>query len=538
MAGGKETPRQKMIGMMYLVLTALLALNVSKDILNAFVTVNQSLEETNTSYSQDLTRMYNNFDMALTKEGDKAKPAHDKAQLAKQYSKDITGYLKGIKNDLLVMGSGGSVRANGIEYGDITPEMMDTISIGNELFASKDNYDIPTNYFIAMGKATELKNMLNEYRDKMSALIGGNKNIGLEISDGDAYKDATGKRVNFENYYFYNTILAADVVIMNKFLAECKVVESNVLSNLLQQIGASDFKFSGVGARVVANSQVVFKGDPFEAEVFIVAYDTMNNPEACYRMGTGELSEDGAKGLSPIVGKGGKVTLKIPTGTIGAQSLAGRIYLKNPEGELESYPFNANYSVIERAATVSAERMNVMYRGLDNPISVAAGGVPSEKLRVEIDGKVISPVAGKYTFNPISSGDRVSVKVNIVDGTKSSPLASQEFRVKNIPNPVAVFANYSSGQGIFKREFEAGAELKAVLKDFLFENVSYKVKSFDVTGVLSGVSDKKSVHGSSLTSEAASFIKKLSGNVNFENIKVTGPDGKERILDAITYKIR
>lgn len=538
MAGGKETPRQKMIGMMYLVLTALLALNVSKDILNAFVTVNQSLEETNLSYSKDLARTYMAFDMIMAKEGDKAKPSYDKAQLAKQYSKDITDYLTSVKNDLYVMGGGGSVTHDGIKYGDIKPEMFDTIKVSSPEFTAKDNYDIPTNYFIAGGRATKLKHMLVDYRGKMATLIGGDSDIGLEILEGEAYRDATGQRVDFEKYYFYNTVLAADVVILNKFLAEAKVVEANVLNKLMQEIGAGDFKFGNIGAKIVANSHIIFKGDPFEAEVFVVAYDTTNNLEVKYRVGVGDLSESGAEGLNPIIGKGGKVSLKVPTGNVGTQSLAGRVYLRNPDGKMESYPFNSSYSVIERAATVSAERMNVMYRGLENPVSVAAGGVPNEKLRVEIDGKVVSPVGGKYSFNPINSGDRVSVNVYLIDGSKSSLLTTQEFRVKNIPNPVAVFANNSSGGEVFKRSFATGAELKAVLRDFLFENVSYKVKSFDVAGTVSGVSDKRSVIGSALSAEAAAFISKLNGSVQFENIKVIGPDGKDRILDAITYKLR
>ena len=163
MAGGKETPRQKMIGMMYLVLTALLALNVSKDILNAFVTVNESLVKTNFNFDAKNNVTQNAFELAMLNNEAKTKPFYDAAKAARSMSKDLDKFIAELKSELYV------------HVEKVEKATGDTINLAK--INGKDNYDIPTHFLIgdneeaATGKAAELKDKINKYRADILSLV-------------------------------------------------------------------------------------------------------------------------------------------------------------------------------------------------------------------------------------------------------------------------------------------------------------------------------------------------------------------------------
>jgi len=216
MAGYKETPRQKMIAMMYLVLTAMLALNVSKDIIQAFVTVNESMEQTNNSFDKKLRETYSKFESQATIGGASAKEWYDKALIAKKLSDSLVNYLNHMKNELIVF-SDRSIKT--LEQADTTPLIR---------IKAKDNFDDPTRFFlgtdVSKGKAEDLKRVFKDYKEKMTQLVKDEDHPKLQlglITEGK-FRDEYGAVQTWEKHYFYHTILSADLVILNKYIAEVR----------------------------------------------------------------------------------------------------------------------------------------------------------------------------------------------------------------------------------------------------------------------------------------------------------------------------
>ena len=214
MAGYKETPRQKMIGMMYLVLTALLALNVSVEILNAFLVVNESMETTNKTFSSKISDYYTGFEKQYMNEPEKVKPYWEKAQQARKLSDDLKAYLINIKYEAI-----SKSEKIPIDSAKTRPLFR---------MGTKDKYDETTAYFIgnsndgSKGKAGEMKKVIAKYKEDLLNLVDpaerNSIKVGLDLK-GPFY-DADGKEQNWEMHNFYHTILAADVTILNKLVAE------------------------------------------------------------------------------------------------------------------------------------------------------------------------------------------------------------------------------------------------------------------------------------------------------------------------------
>ena len=272
MAGAKETPRQKMIGMMYLVLTALLALNVSKDILDAFILINDSLEITNDNFARKNDLSYSVFKQQLALSPEKVRPFYDKAMKAKGYSEELIKYIDDRKFEMVSLVEGISIaEASKLKLKDVQ---------------AKDNYDKPTTYWIggsedgSKGKARELKTKINEFKEKMSALLdeGQRKNVKLGLETNLEYADKSGTKESWETYNFAHIVTAALITNLSKMVNEVRNAEFDVISALYSGISSSDFKFDKISAKVVPKSQIVMVGDNFEAEIFVAAYDTKDNP--------------------------------------------------------------------------------------------------------------------------------------------------------------------------------------------------------------------------------------------------------------------
>jgi len=274
MAGYKETPRQKMIAMMYLVLTALLALNVSKDILDAFLVVNESMVSTNAGLQKKADFIYNKFDTQYQLNPDKVGPKWQEAQQVKDETQKLLKYLTDLKFYLVQKSEMGVVQKNNAEDSILIRNKYykDTIINGREqkflmldLVETKDKYDNTTHYMIGNsndGEAYKLSAKLTEYRDYMLQKMNepeNSKKIGLIIEPGKAYRDATGTKEDWEYHNFNHTILAADITLVNKIINEVRSAEFDVTNYLYSSITASDYKFDNVTAKVIPKSTYVLK---------------------------------------------------------------------------------------------------------------------------------------------------------------------------------------------------------------------------------------------------------------------------------------
>ena len=540
MAGYKETPRQKMIGMMYLVLTALLALNVSKDILNAFVIVNEGLKTSQTNVSSKNDLIYMNFDKASMENPVKVKPYLDNALKAKAIADSLSSYIKNLRTRVI------AYTEFKVKDKNKDPEIWaiaDTISLAD--IQAKDNYDMPMEILIggtedgSKGEGIVLKNKLAKFKTDMLALLKDEndkkaveKNFPFKLDD--TYSITEGKTVDWVRNNFFHTVLAADVALLNKMLIDVKTVEGDVIAKLYANVDASSFKFDKIVAKVVAPTSYIMSGSEYKANIFLAAYDSKKMPEI-YIGDTvshkGELLdktkfEDGM-GVYSTVGSG-----------VGEKKYTGWISVVKPgETTPTFYNFASSYFVGTPTATVSADKMNVFYIGVDNPVTISVPGVPNDKVRPSMSAGTLTPKGqGQYIVKVTTIGE-TTVNVAAEIGGKLQSMGSKKFRVKRVPDPVAYIGGVKSGT-INKNVLAASKIIVAKLDNFDFE-LTFIVTSYTFLINIKGDIIPTPGAGNMLT---ADMLKKISSasagtRIYLEDIKAKGPDGVPRSLSPINLKL-
>jgi len=534
MAAYKETPRQKMIAMMYLVLTALLALNVSKSMLDAFIVVNESMESTIGNFSNKIENVQAEFNKQYKLNPNKIKPYWEKAQEVKASSQELIQFIDSLKYALIIQSE------NRIK----TVEEAKSTSLKD--IKSKDSYTEPTRFFFnnsedgSKGASGALRLRIDKFRKQTLAVMNEPENsdhIGL-LTKGP-YFDADGMKQSWEQHNFYYTILAADVTILNKLIGEVQNAEFDVTSYLFSSVTAEDFKFDDITAKVISKNSYILKGQQYEAEVFVAAYDTKQKPEVYVLQGADEINESNLSRATPLEGKDGVVKLNFSNGAEGTHKYAGFIRIVNPEGEKVDYPFKSEYIVGPPSLTVAATKMNVFYIGVDNPVSISVPGMADELINPTIS-------AGKLKKNPAGPGYIVNVETGTTktvisatanyNGTKLN-MGSSDFRVKRVPDPVAKIARQKEGS-IDKNTLIAAAAIIPSMDDFEFD-LNFIVNSFTMVTMLNGDFVPKTTQGNQFSAEMIEMIRNARRGQKFffENIQASGPDGSKRTLNPINLTI-
>ena len=553
MAGGKETPRQKMIGMMYLVLTALLALNVSKEILNAFVVMNESLETTNHSIEDKLGSQYAAFEASYNENPAKAQEYYDDAQVTRDKAKELINFITQIKGNIIE-------KTDGLDEGSSlgTFEGMDTV-MGLHLVNTKDNYDVPS-FELGLAEPTAPADMphgkdanalvakITDYKESLLALVRDKDRerghpIIASIEETFALEGCNENDVDlpWAGCQFYHSPLAACVAALTKVQTDVRNVESDMVAYLYGRVDAASFKFNKLSPAVIANSSYLLQGDTFKAEVFLAAFDTTSSPRvtfapnykdsAAMTFGDDTLNADY---LSVVDGKG---LIKIPATSEGIYTLKGLIKFKGPEGYVD-FPVSTAYQVSRPSLTVSPTKMNVFYKGVDNPVSVSVPGVPADKIRPSINNGSISKSGEGYVVR-VKSGSAATISVSAdVDG-KSVSMGKVEFRVKTVPDPVPRFAGKSVGDDkVKKSDLTAAQGVIAKMENFDFD-LNFKVTSFKLTMIVGGTPIEKVSNSNRVTGDMKTMLSKAKpgSKVYIENIKAKGPDGTIRKLGSIALKV-
>lgn len=507
-----KDPRQKMINIMYLVLTAMLALNVSAEILNAFNIVNNSIITSNGSITDKNNITYAQFDNQMKTDAEKTKPFRDKAEEVKKLSAEMFVYLDTLK-ETIIRESGGRN-----EYGDVK---------------SKDNLDAPTRVMENRKQGPELEKRLTELRAKLLTFVDPKqkasfeKTLPLHVEIGKSNGSEHGpKNKTWTQYHFNMVPTIAAVTILSKFQNDIKNSESLIIDDLLSQISKNDFKFDKIRPFVSLNSKNLMEGQTLTAQIAVGAYSSTVNPEIVVNGSSVTASE-------------GLGTFTMPVSGIGEKTISGTVTLKKPSGEAETYPFSETYSVGASTTSISADKMNVLYIGLQNPISVSAGGVPSEKVTASISGGNLSRTGtGQYMATVNAPGKATVVVSAEIDG-KVKTLGSKEFRIKYVPDPV-LKVGMSKGPSMKAAEFKVQGGLRADLEDFVFENVKYEIISYRV-GIEGKGKDYVEADANSayFPSSILGAVRSLRPGdvVYFDNVRVKGPDGKVRDMSNVNFKI-
>lgn len=552
MSGGKETPRQKMIGMMYLVLTALLALNVSADVLNAFATVNEGLESTYYSVDKKIEDYYNTFEQQYNKQPEKTAEVWQKAQDIRKKTDEIINFVeKDIKMAMLLMNEGLATEADILAMEAdkaivLNPNEIDLAQrrrvfhrVNLENIGSKDQYNNPTNFLIEQGKATILREKIEDYRKyiievvESTGLVSDYENsVGL-ITNAE-YKNKDGEAVNWEVHNFYHVITPAVVSIINEIVGEIQTTEYDAITELYKSIGASDFKFNTLEAKVFPKTTYVLKGQDYEADVFIVASDNTKEFDAKYARGVKDFAKASENAIHKVSSQKGIIKLKVPTNAEGEQSIAGIIEMKNPvTGEIEPYPFHTTYTVAPPSANVTPTKMNVMYIGLENPIAISAPGFTPSQLEIEVKNGQRVQKNGEYFILPGNEGPTTTVTVSTVVDGKKVVLENSVFRLKRVPDPVAVISGKSQGQ-FSKAQILATGGFRLDMPDFDFGDYNFEVVSYTISSVVGGYESRVQGKGRRFNNEVIKFIESArSGQkLRIEQIRVKAPNGEERLLNS------
>jgi len=544
MAHGKETPRQKMIGMMYLVLTAMLALNVSKEAVDAFKKVDQGLTKTVANYEKKNNLSYEEFERAFSENPTKAGPWRNKAIAVKERADEVFEFIQDLKLQIIITAEGEDSPA--IEGREVIIEEVKRI----------DENNIPSEILIGAdenGRANDLRALINEYREFLIETVDGGS-ISVEESVRESLNTDDGRATDgsverWENNTFQALPLVAVITIMSKLQVDVRNAETDVLNYLYDQIDASSYKFNKIVANVNTNSSYVMRGNEFQASVFIAATDTTKQPEILVGQYRTTNNADGTKSYEMVgdyekleIDDQGRGIYRKTATSLGDKPWGGLINIVAPDGSTVSYPFSSSYNVGAPNVVVSPTAMNVLYIGLDNPIDISVPGVSSDAISATmVNGNIrrgrLQKYRGEWLAKPEVVGREASINVSAVVNGERMRFPPYTFRVENIPDPVAKFANLSEGT-VAKNIALAQPGVFAVLENFLFD-LEYNVTGFKMIITQRGFDREASSNGARITAEQRSLIDGLNRGqkLYITEIKAVGPDGKQRSLPPIILTI-
>jgi gliding motility-associated protein GldM len=564
MAGGKLSPRQKMINMMYLVLTALLALNVSKEVLNSFFEVNTGVVRTTANFATKNSETYDAFTAAAELNPVKAGPFRDQALAVKTEADDIVNFIQELKYNLVFsvdnkvhLGQYKDLDDNIIEsnetelsWDQLTKEQK-SLPISN--LNNKENRDASGEVLIISGKANTLKKKLISYRDNLKILAGDNEVLNYNISSALSTDDRNGKggssSIPWEKYNFEDMPSVGALTLLSKMQSDVRNTEADIIKLLRENIDAGSLKFTSAEAIQIPTSTFVLRGDSFRSQIFISANDTTQDPLIYVgeydSLGIGQYEMTGDYDTIKVIN--GKGMFSKRTNTTGMQNWGGLIAMKTESGT-KTYPFKGSYLVANKTAVVSPVNMNILYLEVDNPLQISVPGFSAGEISVSISNGVVVPVkksTGDYMAKPSKKGKASVTLYAKIDGKKSK-MGSVEFRVKEVPPPKAKVQLAKNAGGtwmIEKMELVNSGGVLAELKDFDFKGVRYLITSYRLTGMYKGEQQKEDVKGPAFSDKQINIIKNTkSGNtITISNIQAKRVDAKNtkvRQLDPLVLEIK
>lgn len=505
-----KEPRQLMINLMYLVLTALLALNVSAEVMNAFFSLDRGMKT-----SRDIVEKNNTALTDAIKKGatdypsPQAEDYKNRAIKAGQLSNDLVNYIEGIRTQLFEKAGGADPKM---------PSQPKDIR----------NKDITTKMFVNDGLGNEIMNKIQQTREELIKLVDNDATTVSAFSLAVEEVPSDSKAKNWPEYKFKQMPVSAVFPLLGKIQSDAKSTTTAALNYCATKVQGDDIKFDKFVPGVNPKKNYVILGESFEAEVFMSAFSSKADNVT--------ISVDG-NGL-PL--KDGVATYTARPSSVGEKKYTVTINVKNPvTGKTEPVTKEFSYEVGQRSVAISLDKMNVFYIGVDNPISVSAAGVSSNEVKVSGSGAGISVSpngGGKYTVRVSTPGE---ASLTISGGGASQTF---QYRVKRIPDPTPLLGAKHRSKAMGNGEFKAQSGIAAVLENFDFD-VRCDVVGFEATYL-----KKRQDPSPEIANAGARFNEKVQSMVNqagpgdqyfFDNVKAKCPgDGAPRNLGALSFKIK
>ncbi len=531
-----------MINLMYLVLTALLALNVSAEVMNAFFTLDDGNKASIATVESQLEQTVSGLKNLLAEESKlKYKPIEPAVDQVRSTISSFNAYVNTLRDDL--------IDESGNKDGEVNEE--DYIeSYGKRVPKGKKNKDVTTRMLVDEGRGEELKaeilktkealvkiytDLLNQHGEtfglKKPEIENRIKNIANNLPFG--IDDETWKgtdKASWADFKFRQMPIAAVLPLLSQMQSDAKSSEAALVNSMAELAGGRVVEFDSFFPVVQAEKAYVIKGDPFNAKISVGTYSSQINPDDI------NVFVNGSK---IPVGEDGKAEYSTRTTSTGNKQLQLKVEVRNPlTGEVSEGESVYEYEVGTRSATVSADKMNVFYIGVENPISVSASGVSSNDLTVRASGCTIQPVnraSGKYMVTADRPGD---AKIILSGG--GLPSTTFDFRVKRIPDPVARLSK-SSGGAMGNGEFKAQGGVGAYLDGFDFD-ANCTIQGFKLVYVASRQDPIPVVNsGARYNDQARRLVNQAKpGDIYyFDDVKARCPGDKVgRPINSMVFNIR
>lgn len=501
------SPRQKMINLMYVVLLAMLALNVSNEVLKGFDLVGESLNRTTGNAVKENEAIYKDFAEQLKANPGKVRPWYEKAMAVKHMSDSLYDFAEELRWAIAREADGPDADPAALEH--------------------KEDLDAAGRIMLApmRGKGGLLKERIDSFRERILAFMSDQRKRALIASNLTTAVPQTPENAgkNWQEYMFEAMPSIAAVTMLTKLQSDVRQAESEVLHDLIANIDLKDIRVNELDAYVLPEATTLFPGETFRSRIFMAAVDTTQRPEI-YVNGR-RIADDGSYSFT--------------AGGPGSYSFSGHIMMRNSAGELIRRDFTQRYNVLAppSGATVAADLMNVLYAGFSNPVSVSASGVDADKISLSMTGGTLTAQGkGKYTARPAAVGQDVTFTVTGEVGGRRQTMGTFSFKVRKLPDPTAYIVvggdRYKGGRAIGKGAILGAQELGAAIDDGLLD-IPFRVLSFEaVFADRMGNSRPEPAAGARFTEAQRELIRSMRRGQRFyiSRVRVVGPDGIERTL--------
>lgn len=480
MAGGKLSARQKMINLMYLVFIAMLALNMSKEVLSAFGLMNEKLTESNQAATERNEAFMQGLAEKVSEQPAKYQPLKAQADQISTLANNFNSYLEELK---------GKMTATVDDPQDY--EVMD-----------KGDY-LDNNFFKGdklKPEGQEFLNQIKTFREGVIEVLSQNPDMASIADDvkdkfeTDPVTNRDGNKVDWLDYHYKGFPLVASLTKMTQLQADVKNTESEVLSSMLAGKLKVEASLTNFDAIVVPDKTAFFSGENFTGRIILGKNDKTLKADKVVINGQ-ELPAESMQA--------GQTLLDFPAGAVGEREIEGEFQFKEGDSII-SIPVKSTYAVVPKpnSATISADKMNVVYRGVANPMTISFAGISDNNVSASAPGLSKGSGVGKYVMNP-GSGREVTINVSgtLPDGSKVSDKAT--FRIKDIPKPTGTISGQDGVVKLPRNSVEI-ATIGAMLDDFDFE-LPIQVTSFKIK-----VPGQPSVevNGTKLNSQAKNSLRK------------------------------
>ena len=496
-----------MINLMYVVLMAMLALNVSNEVLDGFSIVEESLNRTTENSSNENQAIYGDFEAQMKSNPQKVKAWFEKATAVKNMSDSLFNFAQQLKIAIVK-------EADGNDGDVMNINRKDDLEAANRVMLAPGS-----------GQGEKLYNAINSFREKILKMVSDERQRNIIASNLTTQlpKNAKTMGKNWQEYMFEDMPVAAAVTLLSKLQSDIRYAEGEVLHTLVANIDMKDIRVNKLSAFVIPNSQTIVRGDKFSAKIVMAAVDTTQHPQIFIGGREMKLRDD---------------TYEIITGRTGDFNLTGYITMLNGNGETIRRDFNQKYTVVDPSATVSADLMNVLYAGFNNPISISIPGVPLNKVSATMTGGTLQPVGpGKYIARPSVVGKDITINVMSLQSGNAKTMGQYTFHVRKLPDPtpyIQIGDNRFRTGGLAKASLMNINGIKAAIDDGLLD-IPFKVLGFETVFYDNmGNAVPMVSNGDSFSQRQRETFRTLSRNRRFYITRITaiGPDGIKRSLPS------